>query len=108
MINIAPIIIKIETAPLKNGKITARNEASPPKVASIVFVKVTSEILADISVTILAQEYTQFFYNLWNKIDSKWLKFTPRAEGVDSIGSCKDGLDNDYDGLIDANDTACQ
>ena len=56
----------------------------------------------------LAQEYTQFFDNLWNKIDSKWLKFTPRAEGVDSIGSCKDGLDNDYDGLIDANDTACQ
>lgn len=56
----------------------------------------------------LAQEYTQFFYNLWNKIDSKWLKFTPRAEGVDSIGSCKDGLDNDYDGLIDVNDTACQ
>ena len=62
MINIAPIIIKIETAPLKNGKITARNEASPPKVASIVFVKVTSEILADISVTILAQEYTQSFF----------------------------------------------
>lgn len=56
----------------------------------------------------LAQEYTQFFYNLWNRIDSKWLKFTPRAEGKDSIGSCKDGIDNDYDGLIDANDTACQ
>lgn len=56
----------------------------------------------------LAKEYIQFFYNLWYKIDDKWLKLTPRAESKDSIGSCNDGLDNDYDGLIDSGDTACQ
>ena len=31
-----------------------------------------------------------------------------RAEGKDSIGSCQDGLDNNYDGLIDMNDPACK
>ena len=52
--------------------------------------------------------YRNFFEYLWNKIPDKWLKFFPRAESPDSIGSCSDGLDNDYDGLIDSNDEGCK
>lgn len=52
--------------------------------------------------------YKNFFLYQWNKIDDKWLKFDPKAEGLDSIGSCSDGLDNDYDGLVDLADEACQ
>jgi len=31
----------------------------------------------------------------------------PRAEGIESINSCSDGLDNDHDGLVDADDESC-
>ncbi len=52
--------------------------------------------------------YREFFLYLWNKIPDKWLQGFPRAEGIDSIGSCFDGLDNDYDGLIDSEDEGCK
>ena len=57
---------------------------------------------------IAAEFYKKFFLYQWNKIPDKWLKYTPRAEGNDSIGSCTDGIDNNYDGLTDYNDKACQ
>lgn len=47
-------------------------------------------------------------FNLsWNSIPNKWLTSNPKAEGADSPGSCSDGLDNDYNGLIDSEDPAC-
>ena len=52
--------------------------------------------------------YKNFFLYQWNKIPDKWLKFTPRAEGQDSIGSCSDGIDNNYDGKTDGEDEACK
>ena len=52
--------------------------------------------------------YKQFFLYLWDKIPDKWLKFYPRAEGLDSIGSCSDGVDNDYDGLVDMEEESCK
>ena len=52
--------------------------------------------------------YKEFFLYQWNKIDNKWLKYNVRAESKDSIGSCSDGLDNNYDGLIDKADPACR
>jgi len=55
-----------------------------------------------------AKFYKDFFNYQWNKIPDKWLKYTPRAEGKDSIGSCEDGLDNNYDGLTDMEDAACR
>lgn len=55
-----------------------------------------------------AKFYRDFFLYQWSRIPDKWLKFNARAESFDSIGSCEDGIDNDYDGLIDAQDTACQ
>ena len=55
-----------------------------------------------------AEFYKNFFLYQWNKIPDKWLKYTPRAEGIDSIGSCTDGIDNNYDGFTDLADTACK
>ena len=54
-----------------------------------------------------AKFYKQFFIYQWNRIPDKWLKYTPRAEGYDSEGSCSDGIDNNYDGKTDNEDVAC-
>lgn len=56
----------------------------------------------------ITKMYKEFFLYQWNRIDDKWLKYNVRAEGKDSIGSCSDGLDNNYDGLIDKEDVACK
>ena len=56
----------------------------------------------------LAKKYEDYFLYLFNSIDKKYLHSIPRAEGVESINSCFDGLDNDYDGKIDNLDTACK
>lgn len=55
----------------------------------------------------LAQKYKQYFLMLYNSIPNKWLTKDPRPESFDSIGSCSDGLDNDYDEKIDAQDSGC-
>ncbi len=52
--------------------------------------------------------YKKFFVYQWNRISDKWLKYTPRAEGKDSVGSCSDGVDNNYDGKTDMEDDACR
>lgn len=49
----------------------------------------------------------QFLY-YWKFIPDKWLTKTPSAESFSSIGSCNDGIDNDYDGKTDSQDTMCQ
>lgn len=56
----------------------------------------------------IAKFYKKFFLYQWDKIDDKWLKFNARAEGKDSIGSCEDGIDNNYDGFADKEDPACK
>ena len=56
----------------------------------------------------MTKAYKEFFLYQWNRIDDKWLKLNARAEGKDSIGSCSDGLDNNYDGLTDMEDPACK
>jgi phosphatidylserine/phosphatidylglycerophosphate/cardiolipin synthase-like enzyme len=55
-----------------------------------------------------AMFYRAFFDYQWDRIADKWLKYTPRAEGKDSIGSCSDGIDNNYDGKTDSEDDACK
>lgn len=54
-----------------------------------------------------ARFYRGYFEYLWEKIPEKWLKYYPKAESKDSVGSCTDGIDNDYDGLIDSADDGC-
>lgn len=52
--------------------------------------------------------YKTFFQYLWARIPDKWLKYNARAESLDSIGSCSDGIDNDFDGKIDNSDDSCK
>lgn len=56
----------------------------------------------------IATFYKTFFQYLWAKIPDKWLKLNARAESPDSIGSCSDGIDNDFDGKIDKADESCR
>lgn len=56
----------------------------------------------------IAKFYKTFFQYLWRRIPDKWLKYNARAESPDSIDSCSDGIDNDFDGKIDAADDSCR
>ncbi|MCR5260568.1 MAG: FAM83 family protein [Candidatus Gastranaerophilales bacterium] len=58
--------------------------------------------------TEIAKNLKTEFLAIWNKIPEKYLKYDPSAESPDSLGSCFDGVDNDYDGNIDSNDTGCK
>lgn len=50
----------------------------------------------------------RFFEYLWKKIDNYWLTHDANSEGLDSPGSCSDGIDNDYDGKTDMEDEGCR
>ena len=52
--------------------------------------------------------YRKFFEYLWGKIYNFWLTHDVSAESIYSIGSCSDGIDNDFDGKIDSQDEGCQ
>ena len=58
--------------------------------------------------TRFAKHYKGFFEYIWEKIPDKYLTKSPSAEGKASIGSCSDGIDNDFDGKIDINDEGCK
>jgi hypothetical protein len=44
---------------------------------------------------------------LWQIIPDRYLKSVPKAESIYSIGSCSDGVDNDFNGKTDKEDVAC-
>ena len=52
--------------------------------------------------------YKTFFQYLWKRIPDKWLKYNARSEAPESIGSCSDGIDNDFDGKTDKADDSCK
>ncbi len=56
----------------------------------------------------ITKNLQKMFDYLWIKIDNRWLTQIPRSEGKDSIGSCSDGVDNNFDGKIDMADIGCQ
>ena len=56
----------------------------------------------------IAGFYQKHFLDLYNSIDNKYLKFTPRAESFESGNSCYDGIDNNFDGKIDSEDIGCK
>lgn len=47
------------------------------------------------------------FLHIWNKIPIKYSTYDPRPESIESIGSCFDGIDNDFDNKIDGMDEGC-
>ncbi len=51
--------------------------------------------------------YRDFFRYLWAKIPEIYLTRAPKAESPESLGSCFDGIDNDFDGKIDKSDEGC-
>ncbi len=55
----------------------------------------------------LTKYYKDFFNYLWKKIPDIWLTKNAASESHDSLGSCFDGIDNDFDGKIDSADSGC-
>lgn len=56
----------------------------------------------------IAKNYKEFFLYLWKVIPDKYLKFNPKAESKESIGSCSDGVDNNFNGKVDLADEFCK
>ena len=54
-----------------------------------------------------ALTYIDFFEDLWESIPRKWLHQDARPESKESIFSCSDGIDNDFDKNIDLKDSGC-
>lgn len=56
----------------------------------------------------IAQYLKSTFLKLWDKIPEKYETFDPKAESLESVGSCFDKIDNDFDGKIDKADNSCK
>ena len=56
----------------------------------------------------IAKEMTKSFNLTWKQIDDEYLHKDPPAESLQSINSCFDGVDNDFDGKIDMQDNSCK
>ena len=57
----------------------------------------------------LASQFDQYYHSLWTSIPDRWLVkgSRPDPESKASVGSCFDGIDNDFDDLVDAGDPGC-
>lgn len=55
----------------------------------------------------IGRVYDAGFARLWGAIDDRWLEGRPDPESMDSPVACRDGVDNDYDDLPDAEDPGC-
>jgi len=56
----------------------------------------------------LAIQYRKYFLKLWNNIPDKFLKRDPNPESFESMDSCFDGIDNDFDKTVDSKDRMCK
>ena len=57
--------------------------------------------------TNLAREYRDYFLALWLLIPDSFLYKTPYPESIESLNSCLDGIDNDFNKYIDTQDKRC-
>ncbi len=55
----------------------------------------------------IAEYLRETFLYLWAKIPDIYEHKDPRAESYESIGSCFDGIDNDFDSKTDKEDSGC-
>lgn len=58
--------------------------------------------------TQLAKQYKSYFLVLWDLIPNKYLYVEPNPESFESLNSCIDGIDNDFDGKVDITDELCK
>lgn len=56
----------------------------------------------------IAKQHKNFFLYLWTLIPNKYLHNNARPESPDSIGSCSDGIDNNFNNKIDKEEASCQ
>jgi phosphatidylserine/phosphatidylglycerophosphate/cardiolipin synthase-like enzyme len=56
----------------------------------------------------IAKLHKGFFLYLWTIIPNKYLKYNAKPESKDSIGSCSDGVDNNFNGKIDKEEELCK
>ena len=56
----------------------------------------------------IAENFENTFQTVWSKIPDKYLHRDPLAESSESKGSCFDGIDNNYNGLIDSQEPYCK
>jgi len=56
----------------------------------------------------IAGDFESAFQKLWAQIPDKYLHRDPLAESFESVGSCSDGIDNNYNGLTDKQDNFCK
>jgi phosphatidylserine/phosphatidylglycerophosphate/cardiolipin synthase-like enzyme len=54
-----------------------------------------------------AGKFGSFYNELWTSIDDRWLYDEPRPESFESLFSCKDRIDNDFDKKVDSMDDGC-
>jgi len=54
-----------------------------------------------------AAQFEAWFDRLWGSIDDRWLADRPDPESTASGTACRDGVDNDFDELVDAADPGC-
>ena len=69
--------------------------------------KYNDENVLIIDNTQIAVVFKSEFLHYWKEIPDKWLNKNPGAESFNSINSCYDGVDNDFDDKIDMNDDSC-
>ncbi len=55
----------------------------------------------------IATAFKKEFLRFWREIPDKWLYKNPGAESFNSINSCYDGVDNDFDEKVDTADDSC-
>ena len=56
----------------------------------------------------IAKLHKDFFLYLWTMIPNKYLKFNARPESKESVGSCSDSVDNNFNGKIDQAEELCK
>ena len=55
----------------------------------------------------IAQLQKNIFLYLWTKIPNKYLNKNAKPESLDSIGSCQDGIDNNFNNKTDKEESYC-
>lgn len=56
----------------------------------------------------LAKQLGGYLDDLWSNLSHASIAGDPRAESPQSVNSCFDGIDNDHDGLVDAQEALCK